>query len=458
MATTSKKLFLTKSELKASDREHKRKLMFNITKYNQAVMDGKKQYNDLDLARKKAKNIKWKAIENLETNLLQFETNFTNNGGQVIWALDAEQANKAVLNICQKHNTTLVVKSKSMVTEEIHLNEFLQNQNIESIETDLGEYIQQLDNEPPYHIVTPAMHKSKEDIAKLFHEKLGADPQLEPNELALVARKKLRSKYTEAQIGISGGNFLLADIGGIALTENEGNVRLTTALPKVHIAIIGIEKMLSSVDDLQTMWPLLATYGTGQKMTVYNTIISGPKKENETDGPEEMYVILLDNGRTDLLKDTQLRESTYCIRCGSCLNVCPVYQNIGGHSYGTTYSGPIGAVISPHLNSFKEYNHLSHASTLCGQCTDACPLNINIHGMLHYNRSLAKEKGSLESNEKSIWKSWQAAMSKNSFLGLSNAKNQRKAFKNLFSKNYFVERPKLSFGQTFKELYKEYKK
>ncbi len=457
MATTSKKLFLTKSELKASDREHKRKLSFNISKYNDAVVQGKDQYNNLEAARKKAKNIKWKAIEQLDKYLIQFEEKFTSNGGQVIWAMDAQQANEAILKICKKHNTDLVVKSKSMVTEEIQLNAFLEKNNITSVETDLGEFIQQLDNEPPYHIVTPAMHKSKEDIAKLFHQKLNTDSHLNPNELTQIARKNLRAKYTKAQIGITGGNFLIADIGGIALTENEGNVRLTTAMPKVHIAIVGIEKMLSSVDDLQSMWPLLSTYGTGQKMTVYNSIITGPKKGKEVDGPEEMYVILLDNERSNLLKDPTLRESAYCIRCGSCLNVCPVYKNIGGHTYGTTYSGPIGAVITPHLESFKETHHLSHASTLCGQCTEACPVNINIHGMLQYNRSLTNQKGLAESKEKSDWRKWKNVMSKKSIKELLGINVKKQVLDKIYKSAISDTSSDKKTSKTFKELYKELK-
>ena len=225
----------------------------------------------------------------------------------------------------------------------------------------------------PYHIVTPAMHKSKEDCARVFHEKLGTDPNLTPSEITLVARKNLRSKYVSAGVGVTGANFLLADIGGVCVTENEGNGRLTTAFPKVHIAIVGIEKMIPSVNDLNLFWPLLATYGTGQQVTVYNSIFTGARKSNESDGPTEMVVILLDNGRTNLLRDPHIRESMYCIRCGSCLNACPVYKNIGGHTYGATYSGPIGSVITPHLKNFEEFNHLSYASTLCGKLHRSLP-------------------------------------------------------------------------------------
>src|SRR5690606_20943870 len=229
-------------------------------------------------------------------------------GAKVIWAENAQDALENILKICKDKNCTTIVKSKSMVTEEIHLNDFLEKNKIESVETDLGEYIQQLDGEPPYHIVTPAMHKSKEDVAKLFAQKLGTDPSATPGQLTLLAREKLRQRYIETEMGITGANFIVADIGGIAVTENEGNARLSCAWPKTHIVIAGIEKMIPSIKDLSLFWPLLSTFGTGQKVTVYNTLITGPKQSGETDGPNDMYVILLDNGRTDILASEKQRE------------------------------------------------------------------------------------------------------------------------------------------------------
>jgi L-lactate dehydrogenase complex protein LldF len=452
---TLKKTFLNKSEIKAMDAEHKRKLSFNIGKYNDTVVKGKMQFADLDNARKKAKNIKWKTIENLDKYLVEFEMNFTKNGGKVIWAQDAQEANEAILEICKRHQARQVVKSKSMVTEEIHLNDFLEKNHIESVETDLGEYIQQLDGEPPYHIVTPAMHKSKEDVAKLFHDKLGVEPHLTPSELTLVARKNLRAMYTSAEIGVTGGNFLLADVGGVCVTENEGNGRLTTAFPKVHIAIVGIEKMIPSINDLNLYWPLLATYGTGQNVTVYNTIFTGARKKDETDGPEEMYVILLDNGRTNLLKDPNVRESMYCIRCGSCLNACPVYKNIGGHTYGATYSGPIGSVITPHMKDFDEFKHLSYASSLCGNCTEVCPLKINIHGMLHYNRTLAVKLHDTEFTENTAWKMWKLAMTHRSMMDVAGAGIKTKVVNSIFKNSWGKRRDELSFHTSFKKMFAE---
>ena len=453
--TVNQSVFLAKSEIKANDLEHKRKLSFNIQKYADTVVKGKQQFANLDIARKKAKNVKWKAIEQLDKYLVEFEKNFSKRGGKVLWAEDAEEARQLVLAICQEKDTKQVVKSKSMVTEELHLNDFLAKHNIESVETDLGEYIQQLDGEAPYHIVTPAMHKSKEDVARVFHEKLGTEPNLSPNELTQIARKNLRAKYTTAEVGITGGNFLVADIGGVCVTENEGNARLTTAFPKTHIAIVGIEKVLPSVNYLALFWPLLATYGTGQNLTVYNTIFTGPRQPDETDGPDEMYVILLDNNRTNLLR-TEVRESMYCIRCGSCLNACPVYKNIGGHAYGATYSGPIGSVISPHLNGMQEFKHLSYASSLCGNCTEVCPLKINIHEMLLENRHIATREGLNTFSENMGWKVWKTGMLSRRLINSAGAGIKNTFFEKLFSKSWSAHRADIEFApKSFNQLWKE---
>ena len=449
--------FIAKSAGKTADREHRRKINFNISKYNAVVPKGKEQFINVNLAREKAKNLKWKAIENLDKMLESFEAKITKRGAKVIWAEDAKQALEEIGKICAEKNCKTLVKSKSMVTEEIHLNKFLEEHGIESVETDLGEYIQQLDGEPPYHIVTPAMHKSKEDVAKLFAEKLGTDPKLTPEQLTLVARDVLRKKYVEAEVGITGANFIIADIGGIAITENEGNARLSCSMPKTHIVVAGIEKVIPSMNDLALFWPLLATYGTGQKITVYSTIVTGPKQENETDGPDEMYVILLDNGRTNILANEKSRESLYCIRCGACLNACPVYKNIGGHSYEATYSGPIGSVITPHLQGMKEWKHLSYASSLCGNCTEVCAVKINLHELLLENRHEAVDEGDSSFAERTGWKLWKQAMLKRSLMNMGNRKIKDwvvntllKGWKEHRSK---MEFPKKSFNQMWQEKY-----
>ena len=453
--TDTAKTFIAKSTIKSADLDHRRKINFNIGKYNEKVPEGKEQFADVNLAREKAKNIKWQAIETLGDRLEEFERKFTSRGGQVIWAENADQAIAAILTICKEKNCSKLVKSKSMVTEEIHLNHALEQHGIESVETDLGEYIQQLDDEAPYHIVTPAMHKNKEDVAKLFHEKLGTSINLTPEELTLVARDILREKYVEAQIGITGANFIISDIGAVAVTENEGNARLSCAFPKTHIVIVGIEKMIPALTDLALFWPLLSTFGTGQKVTVYNTIINGPRQPNETDGPDEMYVILLDNGRTNILQNPRQRESLYCIRCGACLNACPVYKNIGGHSYGATYSGPIGSVITPNLQGLDEFKHLSFASSLCGACTEVCAVKINLHELLLNNRNEGVEEGLSTFSEKMAWKMWKLASLNRSMMNMGNGHIKNKIVNGLF-KGWKLHRSDLEFSpKTFNEMWKE---
>jgi L-lactate dehydrogenase complex protein LldF len=447
--------FIAKSTIRAADLEHRRKINFNIGKYNATVPQGKKQFTALATSRQMAKNRKWEAIEHLDQYLLEFEERITARGARVIWAEDTQQALDAIGKICKEKNCSTLVKSKSMVTEEIHLNDFLEQQGIESVETDLGEYIQQLDGEPPYHIVTPAMHKSKEDVAKLFAEKLGTPANLTPEELTLVARKILREKYTTAQVGVTGGNFIVADVGGIAITENEGNARLSCSWPSTHIVVVGIEKVIPSVRDLSLFWPLLSTFGTGQQVTVYNSIVTGPRQPGETDGPEEMYVILLDNGRTHLLEQPDFREALYCIRCGACLNACPVYKNIGGHSYETTYSGPIGKVITPHLKGMEDYQHLSYASSLCGNCTEVCPVNIRLHELLLDNRHEAVVQGMSSMGERLAWKCWKLASLNRSMLNMGSARIKNWVVNRVF-KGWTAHRSELDFAkQTFNEWWKE---
>jgi L-lactate dehydrogenase complex protein LldF len=447
--------FIAKSTIRTADLEHRRKINFNIGKYNATVPQGKKQFAALATSRQMAKNRKWEAIEHLDQYLLEFEERITARGARVIWAEDTQQALDAIGKICKEKNCSTLVKSKSMVTEEIHLNDFLEQQGIESVETDLGEYIQQLDGEPPYHIVTPAMHKSKEDVAKLFAEKLGTPANLTPEELTLVARKILREKYTTAQVGVTGGNFIVADVGGIAITENEGNARLSCSWPSTHIVVVGIEKVIPSVRDLSLFWPLLSTFGTGQQVTVYNSIVTGPRQPGETDGTEEMYVILLDNGRTHLLEQPDFREALYCIRCGACLNACPVYKNIGGHSYETTYSGPIGKVITPHLKGMEDYQHLSYASSLCGNCTEVCPVNIRLHELLLDNRHEAVVQGMSSMGERLAWKCWKLASLNRSMLNMGSARIKNWVVNRVF-KGWTAHRSELDFAkQTFNEWWKE---
>ena len=452
--------FLNTSAEKAFDLDHRRIINNNIGKYDVAVERGLSKFSNLENSKRKAHVVKWKVMENLDKLLPEFEANFQRKGGKVIWANDAEEANREILNILKKAGAKSVIKSKSMVTEEIQLNEFLESHHIETLESDLGEYIVQLLGQKPYHIVTPAMHLSKEDIARLFHAKFGTPIDATPQQLTLKARELLREKYTSADVGITGGNFLIADSGSVALTENEGNARLTTTFPKIHIAVVGIEKIIPSLADLDLFWPLLSTHGTGQNLTVYNTVLGGPKQTNETDGPEEMYVILLDNGRTNLLAQKDQRQGLYCIRCGACLNACPVYKNIGGHTYDTTYSGPIGSVITPHMQGMEDFKHLSFASSLCGKCSEVCPVKIDIHKMLLLNRRDSVEEGVVTKMEKLGWKGWKTGMMKRRMMDMLSGGWKNRLLKIFFKKSWGPNRnlpdiaPK-SFSQQWKEEHPE---
>lgn len=448
--------FIQDVEKTVFDPEHRRKLRFNISQYDNKVVEGKKQFADLDIARDRASLLKGRVIDNLDKYLIEFEANFIKRGGKVIWARDAEEANAEIVKVLKRFNTRTVVKSKSMVTEEIHINAALEKEGIESLETDLGEFIVQLRNEAPYHIVTPAMHLSKEDVAKTFHEKKGTPENYTPQQITHWVRKFLREKYVAAEAGITGGNFLVADIGAVCLTENEGNAWLSMAFPKVHIAIVGIEKIIPSINDMELFWSLLATHGTGQNVTVYNSILTGPRQNGETDGPEEMYVVLLDNGRSNVLEQVEQRRALHCIRCGACLNACPIYQGVGGHAYGTTYSGPIGSVITPHLRGMKEFKHLSYSSSLCGRCTEVCPVRIDLHNLLLYNRRDAVKEKLPGTTENLMWTFWKKAMMKRSMMEKGGAKLKNFMLNQFFKKSWGNRRelPKVA-PKSFNQLWKE---
>lgn len=343
-------------------------------------------------ARQAASDTKWEAINHLDQHLQQFCENLEKRGTHVHWAPDGARAREIITGILKEKKARSIIKSKAMTSEEIHLNEALEKEGFEVVESDLGEFIVQLRKEPPYHIVFPAMHLTRGEISELFHRELGSEPTNNPEDLTMIARRVLRQKYLQADVGFTGANFAIAETGMISITENEGNARLVAALPKVMVTLIGIEKILPKFSDLALFLPMLATMGTGQAMTGYNSFYSGPRRADEPDGPEEYHVILLDNRRTELLADPEQRDALQCIRCGACLNVCPIYRNIGGHTYGTTYSGPVGSVITPHLRGLQDWKHLSYASSLCGACTDVCPVKIDLHHHLLQNRRNASAR------------------------------------------------------------------
>lgn len=357
-----------------------------------------------------AHNIKEHTISNLHKYMLSLENNVIKAGGQVHWARDSSEACRIIEAIAKKNKVSKIVKSKSMATEEIHLNAHMGSCGYKVVETDLGEYILQISGDRPSHIIAPAIHKRKVDISRLFSQKFSVPEYDDPQELTRIAREKLRQEFLTADMGVSGVNLAASDSGTIAIVENEGNARLTTTVPKVHVAVMGIEKVIPRFDQMGLFLKLLIGSATGQRISTYVSFITGPRKRGETDGPKEFHLVLLDNGRSNILKNPITRQSLYCLRCGACLNICPVYRQVGGHAYGGTYSGPIGAIINPQLEGLDKYPDLPFASSLCGACMDVCPVKIDFPKVLLELRrqvvalGLKGRKGALEGIIFSLWK------------------------------------------------------
>jgi L-lactate dehydrogenase complex protein LldF len=379
--------FLRKAIIKSADLDHRALIQKGMLSYDLAVAKGKLRFADWEAARNRCSAVKAEGIANLAKYLTEFEQRVIDRGGHVHWAENAGQANEYVVNLARARNVKTVVKSKSMVTEEIHLAAALEKIGVTVWETDLGEFIVQLRKEPPYHIVTPAMHLSRRQIADLFRDKLGEDVKdADPVRLVAAARVALRKAFFSAEMGISGANFLVADSGMVAISTNEGNGRLTTSVPRIHVVVTGIEKVIPRLSDLAALWPVLATSGTGQPITTYSTLIRGPRAAGEADGPEEFHVVLVDNGRTELLANPETEEVLQCIRCGACLNICPIFRQVGGHTYGTTYPGPIGSIYTPRTAGLGEWGHLSYACSLCTACKGVCPVKIDLPKQLLITR------------------------------------------------------------------------
>jgi L-lactate dehydrogenase complex protein LldF len=338
--------------------------------------------SDYQQLRDQANHLKKHTVENLDYYLEQLEANLTAQGGKVVYCRDGAEVTDFVLGLAKERSARLIVKSKSMTTEEIRFNDWLERGQVETVETDLGEYILQLAHQHPYHIVAPALHMTRFDVAEIFSKNLGVENEVVIENQTKIARTVLREKFLRADMGVTGANFLVADSGAVVIVENEGNARLSTSAPKIHIAVAGIEKVIPRAQDLGVFLNLLGRSATGQALTVYTSFLSGPRRAGEIDGPDEFYLVLLDNGRTKLLADPEKRQSLYCIRCGACLNHCPVYRKIGGHNYPWIYSGPIGAIITPQFHGVTRDSWLPFASSLCGACAEVCPVKIEIPKLL----------------------------------------------------------------------------
>lgn len=358
-----------------------------------------------------AEGVKRHTLSHLGEYLETLEAQVLSNGGRVLWASDAEEARHLVVDLARRRGVTRVLKGKTMLGEEIGINEALEQAGIRPIETDLGEFIVQLAGEHPSHLIAPALHKSRAEIGRLLTGKLGVAPTDDPSEITRIARKYMRDQFLTAEMGITGVNFGVAKSGRLVIVENEGNVRLTSALPRIHVALMGIERLLPRDRDLAVFLKLLIRSATGQRMTSYVNVIRGPRAAQETDGPDEFYLVLVDNGRSRILQDPDLRPTLHCIRCGACQNVCPVFQKIGGHAYGSVYQGPIGAILTPQLQSPKEAPEHPFASSLCGACEEICPVRIPIPAILLKLRGRAVQSGERSGWEAALWKLWARALS-----------------------------------------------
>lgn len=376
--------------------------------------------------RDRARDVKAHTLDNLDYYLEMTERNVVAAGGDVFFATDAESATRYVIELARSRGVRIVIKGKSMLSEEMGLNQRLEEEGIEPVETDLGEYIIQLADETPFHIIAPAIHKSRQEVSNLFQEKHKTSPHDDIAELTAEARVQLRDKFTRADMGITGANFVVAETGTVVLVTNEGNGRMCTSMPRIHVAIMGMERVVPSMEDMGLFLRLLVRSATGQRLSSYVTTVTGPRAEGAEDGPDEFHLVVVDNGRSRLLASPELREALYCIRCGACLNACPVYRKVGGHAYGWVYPGPIGAIVSPMLTSLSDARDLPHASTLCGNCREVCPVRIDMPRMLlHLRKEIATGEThpgdrSAPLSERLAIKLWRMSVSSPFAMGVAN--------------------------------------
>ena len=409
--------FRSKAALTLADAQIQQSIEHVYTGFFEGRVTAAANTPDWEDLRTKGKAIKDHTIAHLDYYLGVFADNVEKNGGSIFFADDAEDARRHIIDLAHNRKIKTVIKSKSMVSEEMGLAEAMNDEGFETVETDLGEYIIQLANETPYHLIAPAIHKSREDVAKLLDDDYkDGDRVPDATELTLLAREKLRAVFERADMSVTGVNFAVAESGSIALVTNEGNGRMSTTVPRVHVAVMGMEKIVPSIQDLSTMLRILIRSATGQRISTYVTMVNGKRKPDEEEGPEEFHLVIMNNGRQKLLEDPLMRESLNCIRCGACLNACPVYRKVGGHAYGWVYPGPIGAIVSPVLTGLKDASNLPSASSLCGACHDACPVKINIPRMLLELRyrtaegSTDEEERTSSAKERGIWKAWRMGM------------------------------------------------
>ncbi|QGQ98252.1 iron-sulfur cluster-binding protein [Paenibacillus psychroresistens] len=463
-----------RTELALADEFLRKAVAYTTDKLKSGKLKAMEDFGDWEAWREQGKAIRTHTVSNIDYYLNQFADNVSKAGGHVHFCTTGAEATQVFMRIAEAKNAKLVAKGKSMVSEEIHLNHHLEDAGIEAIETDLGEYILQLAKETPSHLIIPAIHKNKQQIADLFTAESGE--HFEPNTriLADYAKKKLRNYFLEADIGLTGCNFAIAESGSITLVSNEGNARMVSTLPKTHVVIMGMERLVPSFADVEVMLNLLARSATGQKLTTYTSFITGPKQQGDLDGPEELHVIVLDNGRSSQLGDPIFQDVLNCIRCAACLNVCPVYRHVGGHAYGTVYSGPIGAVLSPLLQQdMKEAGQLAYASSLCGACYEACPVKIPLHDMLVHLRHRKVKMKMTPMLERIAFKSFELGFGsvtvykiatktayylQKPFVKNGNIQKGPGPLAGWTQSRFFPMKPKRSFRDKWEDLQKELKK
>ena len=371
----------------AFDEEHWQKINYSTGCHEQNFAKGKVNYRNLDLEKQRAYTLRNKSLLNLEKLLVDFETHFTDNGGKVLWARNADDALTMIFDLIRKEKANAITRSNSTVLDEIELNGFLERNNIRVVETEVGRFILHLAKQKSYHPLSPSIHLSKEENNAILTENFKLKPDSSVKQMVNFVRHEVAVESQEVKICITGANFLISEAGGVVLTENEGNILKSTSTAKVHIVVAGIDKMIPTIDDLAVLLPLLSLHSNGQSMAACNSITFGPAKHDN--GPEQVYVILLDNNRSSLLSHEKQRQVMSCIQCGACVSVCPIYKNIGGYSYGTKHIGPVGTVITPLMEGLEDYNHLNAACSLCGRCVEICPVKIPLDDLIIENRHLA---------------------------------------------------------------------
>ncbi|MFD2968319.1 LUD domain-containing protein [Sphingobacterium bambusae] len=459
MAQQLAEKFIRESTAKSFDKTHREMMKNNLHHFQDALSRGTAKFFDLENSKKKAHLLKWKAVENLDRYLLDFESNFTRRGGKVIWANDVEEAREEITRILEQHEAKSIVKTASIVFEELGLSDYLGNKGFDITETDTGSFIARLLQEKPSNFISSAGYLDRSTVAKKFHEQFDCPLEATAEQLIEKVNELLYEKFLRADVGISGANFLVADSGSIAITENEGNARLISTFPKIHISIAGIDNVVPSVHDMDLFWPLLASHSSSQNPATYNSLLSGPRQNSETDGPKEMYVILLDNGRSNLLTKKEQRQGLYCIRCGACLHVCPVYQSVGADGYGITYPGPIGSMVAPHLQQADNLHHLSFATPLDGEASSVCPVHIELDKMLLLNRKEAVTQHLVGKSEQRFWSGFAYLFQRRRLLDFFGGKTKNFLFKRLLKKAWGDQRdfPKLA-DKSFSKQWREQEK